>query len=132
MQRSMETHSIDSNRILKKPLVLAEFGKSNKDSGHSLGARDQYLITVYESMNKFERTGEGIGGSLVWQLMGEGMDSYGDGYGIILSQHASTRGVVSGQSHKMTTLSRMLLRGKHGIKVGFLKAWRHLNSCSPF
>ena len=121
MKRWMHSHSIDSNKILKKPLVLAEFGKSNKDSGHSLGERDQYLRKVYESVNKFERTGGEIG-----------MDSYGDGYGIILSQHASTRGVISGESHKMTTLSRMLLRGKHGIKVGFLKAWRHLNSCSPF
>ena len=132
MKRWMHSHSIDSNKILKKPLVLAEFGKSNKDSGHSLGERDQYLRKVYESMNTFEPTGGEIGSSLVWLLMAEGMDSYGDGYGIILSQHPSTRGVISGQSHKMTTLSRMLLRGKHGIKVGFLKAWRHLNSCSPF
>ena len=88
MKKWMHSHSIDSNKILKKPLVLGEFGKSNKDSGHSLGERDQYLRKVYKSMNKFERTGGGIGDSLVWLLMAEGMDSYCDGYGIILS-HAS-------------------------------------------
>lgn len=100
MERWMESHSIDSNRLLKKPLVMAEFGKSSEDPGHSLAARDQYLITVYESMNKFEQSGGAVGGSLVWQLMVEGMDSYRDGYDIILSQHASTRDIISAQSRK--------------------------------
>ena len=117
MQRWMQSHSIDSKGILKKPLVMAEFGKSSKDQGCSLGARDQYLSTVYQSMNNFESTGGGISGSLVWQLMAEGMDSYGDGYGIILSQDASTRGVISAQSHKMTTFRHMLLGRKHGKSV---------------
>ncbi|KAL6315247.1 hypothetical protein AAG906_000325 [Vitis piasezkii] len=76
----------------KKPLVMAELGKSSKDQGYSLSARDQYLSTVYQRMNNFESSGGGISGSLVWQLMAEGMDSYGDGHGIILSQDASTRG----------------------------------------
>ncbi|KAL6315366.1 hypothetical protein AAG906_000474 [Vitis piasezkii] len=83
-----------------------------QNQGYSLGARDQYLSTVYQSMNNFESTGGGISGSLVWQLMAEGMDSYGDGYGIILSQDASTRGKT--------------------WKVGSLKAWPHLNYCLLF
>ena len=95
MQRWMQSHCVDSKGILKKPLVMAELGKSSKDQGYSLSARDQYLSTVYQRMNNFESSGGGISGSLVWQLMAEGMDSYGDGYGIILSQDASTRGIIS-------------------------------------
>lgn len=104
MRKWMRNHSIDSKRILKKPLVMAEFGKSSKDPGFSLGARDGYLSAVYQSMNNLESTGRGIRGSLVWQLMAEDMDSYGDGYDIILSRDASTRVIISSQSRRMRNM----------------------------
>lgn len=64
---------------MKKPLVFSEFGKSKKDSGYSEGARDAFLSSIYTSIYKFARNG-GIGGGLVWQILGEGMESYDDGY----------------------------------------------------
>ncbi|KAF6142189.1 hypothetical protein GIB67_037107 [Kingdonia uniflora] len=107
MQSWMSSHWADSRRIIKKPLVFAEFGKSKKDPGYTLGVRDSFLSAVYRNIYNFARGGA-VGGGLIWQIMAEGMESYYDGYEIVLSQNPSTKGVISSQSTKMTALSHMM------------------------
>ncbi|OVA11610.1 Glycoside hydrolase [Macleaya cordata] len=110
MQRWMTSHWTDSKTILKKPLVFAEFGKSNKDQGYSLNGRNLYMNTVYRNIYNFARTGGTMGGGLVWQIVAEGMESYYDGYEIVLSTNPTTAGLIAGQSHKMAALGHMLSR----------------------
>ncbi|OVA04200.1 Glycoside hydrolase [Macleaya cordata] len=110
LQRWMSSHWTDSMTILKKPLVFAEFGKSNKDQGYTLSGRNSYMNTIYNNIYNFASSGGTMGGGLVWQIVAEGMESYYDGYEIILSQNPSTTRLIAGQSHKMTALSRMLNR----------------------
>jgi mannan endo-1,4-beta-mannosidase len=83
MQRWMSSHWTDSKTILKKPLVFAEFGKSNKDPGYTTSVRDSFLNTVHTSIYNSARNGGTIGGGFVWQILAEGMDSYYDGYEIV-------------------------------------------------
>ncbi|XP_021992167.1 mannan endo-1,4-beta-mannosidase 5 [Helianthus annuus] len=90
MQRWMWSHFKDSRTILKKPLVIAEFGKSSKDPGYNIHKRDSYMRDVYRNIYMEARSGGTVGGGLVWQLMADGMGSYGDGYEIILSENPST------------------------------------------
>ncbi|OVA20457.1 Glycoside hydrolase [Macleaya cordata] len=104
MQRWMWSHWTDSREILKKPLVLAEFGKSNKDQGYTLSVRNSYMNTVYRNIYNFARRGRTMGGSLVWQIFAEGMESYYDGYEIVLSQNPSTTRLIAGHSKQMATL----------------------------
>ncbi|XP_034677432.1 mannan endo-1,4-beta-mannosidase 5-like [Vitis riparia] len=106
MQRWMTSHSTDSETIIKKPMVFSEFGKSSKDQGYNISARDTFLNAVYTNIYNFARSG-GIGGGLVWQLMAEGMQSYDDGYDIVLSQNPSTRGIITQQSNKMIALDHV-------------------------
>ncbi|KAL0456280.1 UNVERIFIED_CONTAM: Mannan endo-1,4-beta-mannosidase 2 [Sesamum latifolium] len=120
MERWMSNHLEDAKTILKKPLVIAEFGKSSKDPGFSLNERDVYMGNVYRDIYRFARRGGGtMSGSLVWQLMGEGMDGYHDGYQIILSQTPSTAGIMSRQSHAMNTLSHLFSNNHdpHGTRA---------------
>lgn len=115
MEKWMWSHFDDSRRILKKPLIMAEFGKSSKDPGFSLNERDLYMGNVYRDTYRFARlTGGTMSGSLVWQIMAQGMDSYNDGYQIVLSQSPSTAGIISRQSHAMTALSH-LFNGPHSV-----------------
>ncbi|KAH7519743.1 hypothetical protein FEM48_Zijuj08G0069600 [Ziziphus jujuba var. spinosa] len=107
MQRWLASHLTDSKMVLKKPLVFAEFGKSEKDPGYSQSARDAFLSEVYNSIYDFARNG-GIGGGLVWQILAEGMDSFDDGYEIVLSQNPLTASVIAQQSRKMTALEHTL------------------------
>ncbi|KAK1433412.1 hypothetical protein QVD17_10322 [Tagetes erecta] len=128
MQRWMSSHYEDSRTVLKKPLVIAEFGKSNKDRDYNINKRDSYMNDVYRNIYAEAKSGGMVGGGLVWQLVADGMGAYGDGYEIILSKNPSTDGIISQQSHAMTTLSRLLgsdeLLAKnvlvnHGREIGF-------------
>ncbi|CAN4099992.1 unnamed protein product [Withania somnifera] len=108
MQKWMTSHWQDSRTILKKPLVLAEFGKSSKDPGYNQNAREAFMSLVYRNVYNFAKAGGTMGGSLVWQLVAQGMDDFDDGYSIILAQNPSTAGLIAGQSHAMTTLAHMV------------------------
>ncbi|KAL5571748.1 hypothetical protein UlMin_021345 [Ulmus minor] len=103
----LEIHWTDSRSILKRPLIFSEFGKSKKDPGYSESGRNKFLNIVYEKIYNLARIG-GISGGLVWQIMGQGMESYYDGYEIVLSQNPSTANIVSQQSKKMTALQHNL------------------------
>lgn len=110
MQRWMTSHWTDSRTILRKPLVFSEFGKSKKDPGYSTSARDSFLNTVYTNIYNLARNGGTLGGGLVWHILDEGMDSYYDGYEIVLSKDLSTSTVISQQSNKMKALEHTLSR----------------------
>ncbi|CAA0833701.1 Mannan endo-1-4-beta-mannosidase 7 [Striga hermonthica] len=109
MRRWMTSHWRDSKTLLKKPMVFTEFGKSSKDKGFSVASRDSYMNAVYGSLYSFARGG-GIGGGLVWQILDEGMESYSDGYEIVLSESPSTSSIISQQSRQMTALQHMMSR----------------------
>ncbi|XP_030523680.1 mannan endo-1,4-beta-mannosidase 5-like [Rhodamnia argentea] len=108
-QRWMESHLADAKAIIRKPLVFTEFGKSKKDPGYRISARDTYMNAIYLDIYHLARGGGGaIGGGLVWQILAEGMESYDDGYEIVLPQEPSTNAIISEQSTKMTSLQRTL------------------------
>ncbi|KAK9054289.1 hypothetical protein SSX86_025367 [Deinandra increscens subsp. villosa] len=114
MRRWMSSHYKDSRTILKKPLVIAEFGKSTKSPDYNTTKRDSYMKAVYRKIYMEARNGGTVGGGLVWQLLADRMDSYGDGYEIILSENPSTCNIISRQSHAMTSLSHLLkTRSQH-------------------
>nr|XP_027093945.1 mannan endo-1,4-beta-mannosidase 5-like [Coffea arabica] len=108
MQRWMSSHWEDSRTILKKPLVIAEFGKSSRDPGYSLRARDDYMSNVYRITYGYARSGGTMSGSLIWQLMAQGMDSYDDGYAVVLGRNPSTTAIMSRQAHAMSALSHLV------------------------
>ncbi|ONK77305.1 uncharacterized protein A4U43_C02F5170 [Asparagus officinalis] len=105
----MWSHWNDTKRILKKPLAFTEFGKSKKEPGYSETSRDAFFGMVYSNIYRYARTGGSMGGGLVWQLMARDMESYCDGYEIVLSQEAATSDVISRQSRAMTTLAAKML-----------------------
>ncbi|KAG6431928.1 hypothetical protein SASPL_103500 [Salvia splendens] len=112
MQSWLWNHWQDARNVLKKPLVLAEFGKSSKDAGYTLNKRDTYIGNVYRDVYRYAQNGGTMSGSLVWQAMAEGMESYGDGYEIVLSQSTSTAGIMSRQARALGALAA---NGTHGF-----------------
>lgn len=107
----MWSHWEDARTILRKPLIFAEFGKSKKDHGYSENERDVFINAVYTNIYSFARTGGGsMAGGLVWQVMAKGMDSYYDGYEIILPRDPSTTALINKQSHVMKVLAQTMRR----------------------
>jgi mannan endo-1,4-beta-mannosidase len=75
-----------------------------KDPGYSTSVSDSFLNIVYTSIYNFARNGRTFGGGLVWQILAESLESYYDGYEIVLSQNPPTSNVIAQQSNKMTTV----------------------------
>ncbi|PHU02576.1 Mannan endo-1,4-beta-mannosidase 3 [Capsicum chinense] len=102
MERWIRNHWQDARTILKKPLVLAEFGKSSRGQG----SRDTFMSNVYRNVYNLAKEGGTMAGSLVWQLMAHGMENYDDGYCIVLGQNPSTTQIISDQAHVMASLAQ--------------------------
>lgn len=117
MERWMGNHWEDARTVLKKPLVVAEFGKSSKDAGYSVKERETYMGSVYRDVYGYAvRSGGVMSGSLVWQVMAEGMDGYHDGYEIILSETPSTAAVISSHSHAIMALMSSHVFAPHRVR----------------
>ncbi|KAJ4713857.1 Mannan endo-1,4-beta-mannosidase-like protein [Melia azedarach] len=56
LQRWLTSHWTDSRTILRKPLIFSEFGKSSKDSGFSISARDSFLNAIYTNIYNLARS----------------------------------------------------------------------------
>ncbi|KAK9678405.1 hypothetical protein RND81_11G209200 [Saponaria officinalis] len=103
-------HIQDAQNILRKPLMLAEFGKSNRDPGFSTYQRDQLFSSVYNNIYSSARRGGPVVGGLFWQLLTEGLESFGDGYSIILTRDYSTANIVAQQSRRLDMITRIFGR----------------------
>lgn len=106
----LDTHIHDAQYILRKPLLLAEFGKSWKDPGFNSYQRDTLFNSVYYKIYSSAKRGGPAAGGLFWQLLTEGIDSFRDGYEIILSESPSTANVIAQQSHRLYQLQKIYAR----------------------
>lgn len=111
--RWLDAHIADAQGTLRKPLLIAEFGKSQRDPGFSSAQRDAQFGMVYAKIYQSARKGGPTVGGLFWQLMADGMDSYGDGYQVIFAEApASTTGVITYESRKLKMLGKAFARAE--------------------
>ncbi|KAK4490672.1 hypothetical protein RD792_001363 [Penstemon davidsonii] len=110
MSNWLDAHIQDAQYILHKPLFITEFGKSWKDSGFSPYQRDMLFNTVYVKIYESAKHGGAAGGGLFWQLLAQGMDSFRDGYEVMLDQNSSTANVIAHQAHKLHQIRNIFAR----------------------
>ncbi|XP_049385311.1 mannan endo-1,4-beta-mannosidase 4 [Solanum stenotomum] len=96
---------IDDSKMLKKPLLIAEFGKSSKTPGYTVAIRDNYFGKIYGTIFNCAKSGRPCVGGLFWQLLGQGMASFDDGYQVVLQETPSTDRVILLQSLRLSKLS---------------------------
>ncbi|OMO75164.1 Glycoside hydrolase, family 5 [Corchorus olitorius] len=104
----LDTHIQDAQNILRKPLLFAEFGKSLRIAGPN--QRDELFNTVYTAIYSSARAGGAAVGGLFWQLFTPGMDSFRDGYEVIMSEGTSTVNLITQESQKLNHIRRMYVR----------------------
>ncbi|KAG9460035.1 hypothetical protein H6P81_004543 [Aristolochia fimbriata] len=98
-------HQGPSPPPLKKPLVLAEFGKSSRlDKWYSPTKRDALFEALYDILDASASKGGPFVGALFWQLLldSPGMDGLRDGYEVVLAQSPSTANIIAHQSTKLS------------------------------
>ncbi|KAE8681671.1 Mannan endo-1,4-beta-mannosidase 1 [Hibiscus syriacus] len=101
----IEAHAVDCNYVVKKPVVIGEFGMSFKLPGYSLEKRNSYFKRIYNAIYSSARGGGSCAGGLFWQLLSVGMDNMGDGYQVVLEQSPSTASIIAQQSRLLSSLT---------------------------
>ncbi|XP_016470881.2 mannan endo-1,4-beta-mannosidase 4-like [Nicotiana tabacum] len=95
---------IDDSKLLKKPLLIAEFGKSSSTPGYNVTMRDNYFGKIYGTIFNCAKYGGPCGGGLFWQLLAQDMDNFGDSYAVVLQLSPSTDRVIALQSLRLSKL----------------------------
>eukprot|EP00249_Psilotum_nudum_P006639 c19949_g1_i1 orf=696-1877(-) len=116
MESWISNHLEDCTQTLQMPMLLAEFGMSDKDPGFSVSNRDSFMSAIYDAFYKSACSGGPGAGTLVWQLFPEGMDNWSDGNQIVLSRNPSTAAIIMNQSKRLQILNTATmtdLRAKH-------------------
>ncbi|KAF9688001.1 hypothetical protein SADUNF_Sadunf02G0151700 [Salix dunnii] len=106
VDRWIEAHIQDSSSVLGKPLIIAEFGWSSRLPGYTQQKRDSYFVKIYSDIYNSVTGGGPFSGGLFWQLMAQGMESWGDGYEVVLGEEcpSSTANIIDLQSRKLQSL----------------------------
>ncbi|XP_051140341.1 mannan endo-1,4-beta-mannosidase 7 isoform X2 [Andrographis paniculata] len=115
-------HIQDAQNILRKPLLITEFGKSWKVPGFSPYQRDTLFNVVYLNIYSSARRGGPAAGGLFWQLLAPGMDSFRDGYEIVLDENSSTANLIAQHAHKLEQIRRIFVRMRN------LERWRRAHA----
>ncbi|KAK1278796.1 Mannan endo-1,4-beta-mannosidase 1 [Acorus gramineus] len=99
-----QTHISDSNSVLRKPLLVTEFGKNTTAPGTSITQRDTFYSSAYDLIYASASGGGSGCGALFWQWLADGMDQFRDGYEVVISKSPSTALIISSASHKLIGL----------------------------
>ncbi|XP_014519464.1 mannan endo-1,4-beta-mannosidase 7 [Vigna radiata var. radiata] len=122
----LSAHFMDAQYAIRKPILVAEFGKSFRGSGYEAYERDEVFNAVYYKVYASAKRGGAAGGALFWQLLTGGMESFQDGYGIMLGQSSSTADLIARQSRKLYLIRKIFAR------VANMRRWRRGRSNKGF
>ncbi|KAL2609679.1 hypothetical protein R1flu_028252 [Riccia fluitans] len=101
LQTWMNQHIKDATDTLNMPVMFCEFGKSDQVSGYQPQMREQLYSTVYNSVYSSITKGGAGAGTLFWQLLPKGMESWDDGFGVFASD-SSLVSTINSQSSRLT------------------------------
>jgi mannan endo-1,4-beta-mannosidase len=90
---------------MKKPLILGEFGKSWKLPGYSIENRNACFGKSYDAVYSGAKSGVACVGGLFWQLLAQGMETFRDGYDVVLEENPSTAALIAQQSQRRQNLN---------------------------
>ncbi|XP_024534939.1 mannan endo-1,4-beta-mannosidase 8 [Selaginella moellendorffii] len=97
-KRWVRMHAQDTEEKLQMPLVIAEFGLSNR-----FGVRCQRHMfkSLFDVVYESSILGGAAAGTMIWQLLPEGMDGFKDSYAIVASQEPVISKLLALQSQRL-------------------------------
>lgn len=107
----INTHIQDTETILQKPLLVTEFGW--KKTGFDTKTREKLFGTVYSDIYLSASCGGVAAGSMFWQLLTEGLDSFRDGYEVVFNESRTTARLISEESQKLIGIRELYARRRH-------------------
>lgn len=110
----LEGHLEDAQNILKKPLILGEFGKPSNTPGYTQAQRDAVFNVTFDTIYASAQKDGPAAGALFWHLISDGMNNFKDALAIVLSDKTSTVNIIGQQSQKLRLIGG---KGKLNRKI---------------
>ncbi|VYS56955.1 unnamed protein product [Arabidopsis thaliana] len=107
LRKWLECHLEDAQNILKKPLILGEFGKPTNTPGYTQAQRDAVFNATFDTIYESAEKGGPAAGALFWHVISDGMNNFKDPLSIVLSENSTTVNIITEESRKLG-----LIRGK--------------------
>lgn len=110
------SHIEDGDEELKKPVLFAEFGLSDKNKDFDHAHRDVFYESIFDIVYESAKGGRAGAGAVVWQLLVAGMEEYKDDFAIVPEERPSMYRLIKKQSCRLVKLShgKDLLENKFG------------------
>ncbi|KAH0711244.1 hypothetical protein KY289_007203 [Solanum tuberosum] len=108
----VDSHISEAEKILKKPVLFTKVGFPSSIQKNGLYDRNIFLKIVYDKIYELAKKRKGGAGALVWQLLVEGMERYGDQFSFIAWKHPSTYKLMVEQSCRLLNISSQGLTHK--------------------
>ncbi|CAD5181733.1 unnamed protein product [Musa acuminata subsp. malaccensis] len=107
LQSWIQSHVEDADAVLRKPLLISEFGKSSRLSNRTGDVKAALYTTVYDAIYASARGGGACRGGIFWNLLlgVQEMEGLRDGYEVIFSESPSLGQIISNQSHRISNLN---------------------------
>ncbi|XP_057537563.1 mannan endo-1,4-beta-mannosidase 6-like [Amaranthus tricolor] len=106
ISRWLESHISDGEKILDKPVLFTEVGYPLHVKGNDANYSDSLLKMVYGSIFESAKKGQAGAGALIWQLLVEGMEEYGDKFSLVAWKHPFAYKLIVEQSCKLRRIVR--------------------------
>ncbi|CAK9156848.1 unnamed protein product [Ilex paraguariensis] len=101
----VDAHISDGLHLLKKPVLFTEVGFPLGMKSKGVYDRDVLLKMVYDKMSESAKKREAGAGALVWQLLVEGVERYGDRFSFVAWKHPTTYKLIVKQSCRLHNIS---------------------------
>lgn len=105
VEKWMQEHMDDAEKLLNMPVVFGEFGVSLKEERFTSEFREAFISTVHKMLLASRKRGGSGGGSLLWQLFPEGTEHMDDGYAVVLAKSPATSYAISLHATKLQKVS---------------------------
>lgn len=104
--RWVRAHIVDAERVLRMPVLFAEFGLSDKNSGFTKEKLEVFYSVVYDQSYESALNHGAGAGALMWQLLPAEMSDWNDGYSIEPSCGSSICNMMLLQSARLKALHK--------------------------
>lgn len=94
-------HLEDAQNILRKPLILGEFGKPTNIPGYTQAQRDAVFNATFDTIYESAQKGGPAAGALFWHVISDGMTNFKDPLSIVLSENSTTVNIITEESRKL-------------------------------
>ncbi|KAK9726136.1 hypothetical protein RND81_05G192700 [Saponaria officinalis] len=99
-----DSHISDAENTLKKPVLFTEVGCPSDVKNQGVYDRNALFTTVYDKIFESAKKGQAGAGAMIWQLMVEDMDEYGDRFSLVAWNEPTIYNLILKQSCRLRSI----------------------------